>query len=120
MAEKTETTDPNFIPSSEGYETEYASLQLGSSASDADLYTRRLNAAINRDRSRTENMIATLLVWAVVLSLPVMVLVTRWLPESSKDFQSLFDRWITLVGPLAGAAVGFGARDRSDRRNGDV
>ena len=119
MTDKADTTDPNSNPNSDGFETESASLQLGPIASDAD-YTHKVNAANSRDRSRTENMIATVLVWAVVLSLPVMLLVMRWLPEASKDFQSLFDRWITLVGPLAGAAVGFGARDRSDRRNGDT
>ena len=83
-------------------------LPLADSGSDQQ-YLRATHAIIASQRSRTENFIAKLLVWAIVLSLPALLVVVWLLPDTSEQFQSLFDRWITLVGPLAGAAVGFGA-----------
>jgi hypothetical protein len=68
-------------------------------------------------RSNTESWIAWLLVIAIISALPLMLLITLiggWASADLSDkLQSIFDRWLTLVGPLAGAAVGVGAMSRS-------
>lgn len=71
------------------------------------------------DRARTENLITKILVVAVVASFPVLLLYFGFLnyrcsaAEQHLDVvMSAYDRWVTLVGPLAGAAVGIGVQSR--------
>lgn len=71
-------------------------------------YRRKVAAEIARDRAMTENRIAMVLVVALVASLPVYF-VALWLcPGQAEELSNALEKWFTAIGPLAGAAIGFG------------
>jgi hypothetical protein len=97
-------------------------LEIAPAETDRDLM-KAVQAHVLFHRSVTENYIAWTLVIAIVLSLPAMLIAMAWgkgnSVDQSKEFQAVFERWLTLLGPLAGAAVGVGALSRSgDKRDG--
>lgn len=96
-------------------------LEISSPETDRDLL-KEVEAHALLHRSLTENYIAWTLVIAIVLSLPAMLIAMACGKGSGTDltkgFQEVFERWLTLIGPLAGAAVGVGAMSKSgDKRN---
>src|SRR5580765_2554638 len=75
-----------------------------------DRYLQRIHANIRKDQARVANRVALILVGAVVLSLPLYLVVDciflwRGSPAAEK-IQPIFDRWYTIVSPLAGTAIG--------------
>ena len=72
-------------------------------------FIQRLHAHIAVEKSKTDNKIAQWLVASVILSLPVIFFALACGPVGCREvIKEAFDRWITLVGPLVGAAVGVG------------
>lgn len=69
---------------------------------------RKVSAAIARDRAATENKIAMVLVGALVASLPVYFAALWFCPAQSEQLKDALEKWFTVLGPLAGAAVGVG------------
>lgn len=70
-------------------------------------------AQIAGERAKTENRIALILIVSIVASLPVFFVVIGLFPDSTPDMREAYDRWLMVIGPLAGAAVGIGAMLRS-------
>lgn len=72
--------------------------------------TEQYRHSINVQHAQTRNRIALILIWAVVLSLPVYLVTAAIAVAKSKEsaisLDKVFDRWFSLVGPLAGTAVG--------------
>lgn len=71
----------------------------------------QFKGSIASQHARTRNLVTLILVWAVVLSLPTNLVVYVVLgiskcPEAQAKVEPIFDRWFSLIGPLAGAAVG--------------
>lgn len=69
-------------------------------------FLKRTPALIERQKARTANLVALLLVIGVLASLPIYLLTVLTIPESASLVQPVFDKWYALVSPLAGAAVG--------------
>ncbi len=109
VSEEDRTEDGSNIPSS--VRDQDVIVDLAPAVDDTDFQTK-VKAEIERNRADTENRLAMILVYAIVASLPLMFLVLWALPTNSEIFQTAFERWLTLIGPLAGAAVGFGASVR--------
>jgi hypothetical protein len=65
-----------------------------------------LKQQIQRQKAETANRIAIALVSGVLLSPVIYLAAILWRAESSKEIHLVFDKWFSLVGPLAGAAVG--------------
>ena len=78
-----------------------------------DKYLTRAAAKIAHERARTENRIALILIISVVASLPVYFLAIWIRPDSAVELKEAYDRWLMIIGPLAGAAVGIGAMVRT-------
>lgn len=74
---------------------------------DVQPFSKRVSAAIAEGRARTENRVALILVLAIVAALPLYVFAI-WLLPDTQEVSQAFDRWFTVMGPLAGAAVGVG------------
>lgn len=68
---------------------------------------------IHVDRARTENRLALILVSALVAALPVSFIGIWILPSSSEAVREVAAHWFSVVGPLAGAAVGIGGMSRN-------
>jgi hypothetical protein len=64
---------------------------------------------IAEHKARTENYVALILVIALVASLPIYLIILICSPGNSQILTSAFTPWLTVVGSLAGAAVGVGA-----------
>ena len=60
---------------------------------------------IAHGHARTRNVVALILVWAIVLSLPTYLLAIL-LVKNGESMDKVFERWFSLVGPLAGTAIG--------------
>jgi hypothetical protein len=109
------------VPGQAGNDSE-VTLELPPAETDRALL-KTVQAHVLLRRSDTENRIAWTFVIAIVLALPVMLLAMIWGKgdgtDLSKDFQAVFEKWVTLIGPLAGAAVGVGAMSRSGDRRDD-
>jgi len=60
---------------------------------------------IKKAHADTRNKIALVFTYSLVLSLPVY-LVAKMLGKGADDLDKIFDRWFSVVGPLAGAAIG--------------
>ena len=79
---------------------------------DPDETCRMMSAQNRRDIVRTANLAAVILILGVVLSFPLFVIVVAYLGnnngsvESIEIIKSVFDKWVTVIGPLAGTAVG--------------
>jgi hypothetical protein len=69
-------------------------------------YLRSVHFRILRDREKTANLVALVLVWGVVLSLPVYLMVVLIRPDQSDKVSPIFDKWYTVISPLVGAAIG--------------
>jgi len=85
---------------------------------ESDRYLRQVPAQIQHERARTANLVAIVLVFGVVLSLPVY-LVAAWIkPDQIEASRAIFDKWYAIVGPLVGTAIGayYGARFGSSGR----
>jgi len=77
-----------------------------------DYYRRCTTDRIRRDKARTANLLAIILIVGVVLSLP-MYLLSIWIaPEGADRFVVVFEKWYAIVSPLAGTALGayYGSR----------
>jgi hypothetical protein len=75
-------------------------------------YRQNVHWRILREREKTANIVALILVWGVVLSLPVYLTVVLIRPDQSDKVSPIFDKWYTVISPLVGAAIGayYGAR----------
>lgn len=71
-------------------------------------YIERVAHEIARDKAKTENRLAMVLVWALVLSLPTYFIAVSIRPANGTLLADAMDKWFTVLGPLAGAAVGVG------------
>ena len=71
-----------------------------------DAYLKRTPADIERQRARTANTVAMLLIAGVIGSLPLHLLALWLCPDAAQSTAEVFERWYALVSPLAGAAVG--------------
>jgi len=83
-------------------------------------YTKRVVVEIAREKARTERRLALILVLALVCSLPVYYVALYFMPQQSAHLSDAMDKWFTVLGPLAGAAVGIGyirQSQSSDRSN---
>jgi len=73
-------------------------------------YERRIKSEIKRGHAQTANRVASILVWAVVLAFPFGVVASLIAKCLGLDFsgviETMFERWFSVIGPLAGAAVG--------------
>lgn len=71
-----------------------------------DSYLKQTPAVIARRKADTANVLAILLVVAVIVSLPLHLL-SVWLgPEATDAITAVSDKWYAIISPLAGAAVG--------------
>jgi hypothetical protein len=73
---------------------------------------------IQRDKARTANRLAMVLVGAVIGSLPLHLFAIWLIPDRFDRFASGFEKWLTIVGTLAGTAIGayFGVQlERNNR-----
>lgn len=74
--------------------------------STEQFYRHDIPALIRRDKARTANKLAMVLVVGVVLSLP-LYLVSVWLaPDGADRFAIVFEKWYAIISPLAGTAIG--------------
>ena len=80
-------------------------------------YLRRAPVEIERDRSKTANVISLLLVGGGVVSLPFHLLPLWLLPSSADPIAKVFEQWNAIVSPLAGAAIGAYYASRDQRSN---
>lgn len=72
---------------------------------------------MQREKARTANLVALVLVVGVIGSLPLYLL-SIWLkPDVAERFMMGFDKWLTIVSTLAGTAIGayYGARIEKNR-----
>ena len=83
-------------------------------------FYERVRVEIARDKARTESRLATILVCALVVSLPVYYFAVWATPTLADSLSDAMDKWFTVMGPLAGAAVGVGylreSRNQSESR----
>ena len=80
-------------------------------------YLRRVPVEMERDRSKTANLVALLLVGGVVASLPCHLWALWLLPSSADPIAKVFEQWNAIVSPLAGAAIGAYYATRDQRSN---
>ncbi len=73
---------------------------------ETTLYLRRVSADITKEKARTANTLAYILVGGLVASLPLHLVALWLLDDATEQISDLFERWFAVVGPLAGAAVG--------------
>src|SRR5687767_4805651 len=73
---------------------------------------------LEREKAKTANLLALLLVGGVLGSLPIYLVAVWILPQAVDRFASGFDKWLTLVSTLAGTAIGayYGARVEKAKR----
>lgn len=71
-------------------------------------FIENVKTEIARDKARTENRLATILVCALIASLPVYYVAVYYMPSNTAALTDAIDRWFTVLGPLAGAALGVG------------
>ena len=87
-----------------------------------ETYLRQTPAIIERDKARTANRVTMLLIFGLLWALPlylVAVLATMWIkPDTSNLVSSVFDKWFSVVGPLAGTAIGAYYGSRIDLEQG--
>jgi hypothetical protein len=71
-----------------------------------------VHARIQHERAKTANLVAVMLVAGVVLSLPVFLLSAWTKPDQIELTKGIFDKWYSIVSPLAGTAIGayYGSR----------
>ncbi len=89
--------------------------------STEQFYRHDLSELIRRDKARTANLLAMVLVVGVVLSLPLYLLSVWLVPEGGDRLAVVFDKWYSIISPLAGTAIGayYGARfERASRGAG--
>lgn len=66
-----------------------------------------------KEKSRAEIWVLRFVVRAVVLS-PLAVLASFYfLPGKDQPVMDVYEKWLAILGPILGAAVGFGASARS-------
>jgi len=83
---------------SEGVRTEEVRLDL----QPTENYRREVQIG----HAKTRNLVVLILTWSIVLSLPVFLLARLVTRTGNEELDKVFDRWFSMVGPLAGAAVG--------------
>jgi len=71
-------------------------------------YTKRVVVEIAREKARTERRLALILVGALVCSLPIYYVAIFFMPDAATHLSDAMDKWFTVLGPLAGAALGVG------------
>jgi hypothetical protein len=74
-----------------------------------DSYLSQAKAEVHRSKARTANVVATVLVLGLVLSLPLHVLA---MASSSTEatvthLDRAFQRWYDILAPLVGAVIGY-------------
>lgn len=87
-----------------------------------DRYFRQdVSALIAHGKARTANLVAVVLVTGVVLSLPLYLLVVWCGPTYVQHSGVVFDKWYSIMSPLAGTAIGayYGARIGEARRGAE-
>lgn len=72
---------------------------------------------IAKDRAKTENFFLKATIFAVCASPIVIFLAIFWMPDQSSSVVDVFERWLSVLGPLLGAAFGAGAFNRSESRD---
>lgn len=73
--------------------------------STEQFYRHDVSELIRRDKARTANLLAMVLVVGVVLSLP-LYLASVWLvPAGGDRLAVVFDKWYSIISPLAGTAI---------------
>ena len=80
---------------------EHFELDLG------DKVEQFLQRDIARRKARTANLITLILVGGVVLSLVGYTVIAWFKPETLDAVSPFYEKWLTMVGSLVGAAVGF-------------
>jgi hypothetical protein len=83
-----------------------------------DAYLNQTPALIERAKARTANLVSVLLVCGLVGSLPLYITALLAKPDSAQMLASVFEKWYSVVSPLAGAAIGayFATRVEPDQR----
>jgi hypothetical protein len=77
-------------------------------------YLTQTPAFIERGRARTANLVALLMVIGLLVSLPLYLLAVFLKPDAASALASVFDKWYSIVSPLAGAAIGAYYATRSE------
>jgi hypothetical protein len=96
-------------PASESFELDVERVQS---------FLRQTPAVIERDRARTANLVALLLVSGVLISLPVYMIALLVRPDAAASLATVFERWYAIVSPLAGAALGAYYTARAESNQG--
>jgi hypothetical protein len=67
---------------------------------------------MQREKARTANRVALVLVVGIIGSLPLYLLAIWLKPAGAEQFMSGYDKWLTIVSTLAGTAIGayYGSR----------
>lgn len=106
--------DPNDKPKQQPSQEEVGFVELG----NEQAYQHKVDADIKKPKASTENRATHLLVAALILSLPTYLLLRFCFFVVGADsaemdsVDNIFERWLTIIGPLAGAAIGFGIRGK--------
>ena len=83
-----------------------------------EAYLQQTPALIDREKARTANLVAIILVSGVVAALPLHLLAIWILPTTADSIGSVFEKWFGIMGPLTGAAVGAYYAVRSEPKPG--
>jgi hypothetical protein len=80
--------------------------------STEQFYRHDISEVIRRDKARTANLLAMVLVVGVVLSLPLYFVAVWLVPDGGDRLAVVFDKWYAIISPLTGTAIGayYGAR----------
>lgn len=76
-----------------------------------DLQMRKVDRAIKASRQIVKNKLAIVLIFAFVVSMPVVLVVLVWAgdKEIRDQLVQVYTHWLTILASLAGAAIGFNA-----------
>lgn len=68
---------------------------------------RQFARDVQRSKARVANLITILLVVGLILQPVLYIIAACWRNEATDTLGSFYEKWFALIGPLAGAAVGF-------------
>jgi len=75
---------------------------------------------IQHEKAKTANVLAVTLVVGLLGSLPIYALLVCVFPAASEKLAAVFDKWLTIVSPLIGTAIGAYYGSRSDTKQGQT
>ncbi|MDB5338839.1 MAG: hypothetical protein JWN70_4458 [Planctomycetaceae bacterium] len=80
-----------------------------------EAFRSNVDHEIARARSFTENFFLKAAIVSVAASPVVVFMAFFTQPNAHEAISQIYERWLTVLGPLLGAAFGFGAVKRGDR-----